>query len=44
MFNGDELAGPGKGRHNDNDDDDGSHDDGGDIYIMMQCVSVCNEK
>ena len=31
MFNGDELAGPGKaGRHNDNDDDEGSHDGGGD--------------
>ena len=20
------------------------HDDGGDIYIMMQCLSVCHEK
>ena len=31
MFNGDELAGPGKaGRHNDNDDNEGKHYDGGD--------------
>ena len=30
MFNGDKLAGPGKGRHNDNDDNEGKHYDGGD--------------
>ena len=31
----------------DNDDfvdDDDNEDDDGDIYIMMKCVSVCNEK
>ena len=30
----------------DDDGDDGDHNDGdnGDIYIMMKCVFVCNEK
>ena len=32
MFNGDKLAGPGKGCHNDDDDDEGKHYDGGDDY------------
>ena len=32
------------GDGDDDDGGDGDDDDGGDIYIMMQCVSVCNEK
>ena len=28
----------------DDDSDDNGEEDNGDIYIMMKCVSVCNEE
>ena len=34
-------GGPGIGNFHDDDNQDGVDDDGGDIYIMMKCVSVC---